>query len=166
MRKFTVRHQIACTPDRFWEAILWDPAFNQALYGDLLGYGYSVRKNDIENGVREATITPKVDLPGPIKKVIGESIGFDENGRMEGEGDARVYRFHVVPHTFSNKISVRGHMEVPPLGADKCHRIVHFEVGCTIFGIGKLVETFASKEVERSYDQSAEFTNSYLARQG
>ncbi|MEM1413948.1 MAG: DUF2505 family protein [Myxococcota bacterium] len=166
MRKFTVRHTIDCTPDRFWEAVLWDPAFNQALYGDLLGYGYAIRKNDPEGGVREATITPKVDLPGPIKRVIGESIGFDENGTMQGSGDTRKYTFHVVPHTFANKISVNGFMEVPPAGEGKCTRIVHFEVGCTIFGIGKLVETFASKEIERSYDQSAEFTNTYLKRQG
>lgn len=159
MKTFTVRHPIECTPDEFWEYIHLG-GFNQHMYG-LLGYGYEVLEDDLATGVRKTHITPKVDAPKVLVKALGESVSFEEHGRLHRDGKTR-YEFKVVPGVFPKKISISGTMTTEPNGADGCFRVVEFNVGCTIFGIGKIFESFVSKEIQKTYDQSSGYTNAYL----
>ena len=162
-RKFTVRHQLECTPEQFWERIHHNPDFNKALYVDDLGYGYKLLKDDRQTGERASHVTPVVDAPAPIRKALGDSVSFEEQGRLE-RGGTSVYRFSIVPGVWPDKIHISGAMTAEPAPGGKCHRTVAFDVGCTAFGIGGLFERFVQKEVSKAYDQSAVFTNEYLAR--
>ena len=162
-RQFTCRHEIDCTPEEFWERIHHNPEFNQALYVDSLGFGYELLEDDPETGRRRSHIVPKVDAPKALVKALGDSVSFDEVGQISTEG-GRSYTFNIVPGVMPTKIKIGGTMTVPPAENGKCYRVVDFQVGCTIFGIGGLFERFVSKEVMRSYDESAEFTNEFLKK--
>ena len=163
-RTFTCRHVMNCTPEQFWERVHHNPEFNQELYVDLLGYGYELIEDDRQTGKRRSHIIPKVDAPRALVAALGDSIAFDEHGQLDRSGDAPVYRFNIIPGVWPDKITVRGQMTVPPAGEGKCERVVDFEVGCSAFGIGGLFERFVSKEVEKSYEQSAGFTNAFMAK--
>lgn len=162
-RRFTVRHPIDATPDHFWDVVHHGSEFMRALYVDQLGYGYEVRENNRETGVRRTYITPKVDAPAAIVRVMGDSVSFEESGKL---GPGPRYTFEIVPNKFADKISISGAMVAEARGSEKCDRIVEFTVKCTIFGIGGLLERFIEKEIVRGYDDSAGFTNDFLKNVG
>lgn len=161
-----LRHSINCSEDQFWTDVHFSREFNDALFVDFLEYGYEIIEKDDEKGIRKVKVTPKVNLPKSIAKVLGPTVAFNENGQLGEENGKRVYRFTVIPGVFSDKISIKGHMTTEPNGEGKCFRVVHFDFTCGIFGIGKIVEHFSAKEIEASYEQSWKFTNDYLAKQG
>ncbi len=131
------------------------------MYNDFLGFGYEVLVDDHESGVRKTHITPVVDAPAMLVKVIGDSVSFEEHGQLH-RGDATHYAFTVIPGVFPKRIKISGEMSIEPNGNERCWRIVAFKVECKILGIGKLFERFVSKEIERNYQESAGFTNKYL----
>lgn len=162
-RKFTVRHEIACTPEQFWERIHNNPGFNQELYVEKLEYQYELLEDDHETGTRRAHIVPKVNAPLALRKALGDSVAFDENGQFSREGEPS-YTFDIIPGVMASKIKIGGRMTCPPSDNGTCYRVVDFEVGCSIFGIGGLFEKFVSKEVQARYEDSAEFTNTFLKK--
>jgi hypothetical protein len=162
-RTFTVRHEIACTPEQFWERIHNNPAFNQELYVEKLEYQYELLEDDRETGKRRAHIVPKVNAPLALRKALGDSVAFDENGQFSREGETS-YTFDIIPGVMASKIKIGGRMTCPPSDEGTCYRVVDFEVGCSIFGIGGLFEKFVSKEVQARYEDSAEFTNTFLKK--
>ncbi len=160
MKTFTVRHPIECTPDVFWERIHLG-GFNQHMY-DRLGYGYECLVDDHETGVRKTHITPVVDAPKILVKALGESVSFEEHGVLHREPSGTRYEFNVIPGVFPKRISISGQMTTEPNGPDGCFRVVEFNIGCTIFGIGKIFESFVSKEITKNYEDSWGYTNAYL----
>lgn len=163
-RTFTVRHEIDCTPDQFWERIHRNPAFNQELYVEKLEYQYELLADDPETGERRAHIVPKVNAPLALRKALGDTVAFDEEGRFETNGEGSSYTFNIIPGVMPSKIKIGGTMTCPPSDDGKCYRVVTFEVGCSIFGIGGLFERFVSKEVQARYEDSAAFTNEFLKK--
>lgn len=164
MRTFECRHAMIVNADRFWELIHHSTDFLEALYIEYLDFQYEVLEDDKETGVRRTYITPKVDAPKAIVKVMGDSISFTENGQLHRLESGRRYDFEVVPNKFADKIKISGNMTTNPVSDTSCERVVKFDVSCTIFGIGKLLEGFIQKEVQRSYVQSAAITNDYLKK--
>ena len=163
MRTFEVRHEMIVGSERFWQLIHHETEFIRSLYVDFLDFGYEVLEDNKETGVRRTYITPKVDAPKAIKRVMGDSISFTENGQLVEDAEDYRYEFTVVPNKFADKIKIYGAMRAHPIG-EKCERSVTFNVKCTIFGIGKLLEGFIQKEIQRSYMESAAYTNTYLKR--
>lgn len=164
MRTFDVRHEMIAGKERFWQLIHHEVEFIRSLYVDFLDFGYEVLEDNRETGVRRTYITPKVDAPKAIVRVMGDSISFTENGLLVEDPDDYRYEFTVVPNKFADKITISGAMRAHPISEDKCERCVTFNVKCTIFGIGKLLEGFIQKEIQRSYVESAAYTNTYLKK--
>ena len=162
MKEFRVRHEVNCTPGEFWDKIHFG-GFNRAMY-EMLEFGYQVLEDDPTSGVRKTHITPVVDAPKVLVKALGESVSFEEHGQLQrgdAAGDNR-YEFTVLPGVFPKKIHISGVMFTEPNGDSKCWRNVDFKVGCTIFGIGGIFEHFVSKEIQKTYEESAGYTNQFL----
>lgn len=162
MKEFRVRHEVNCTPGEFWDKIHFG-GFNRAMY-TMLEFGYQVIEDDPASGVRKTHITPVVDAPKVLVKALGESVSFEEHGQLVRGGDAsgNRYEFKVLPGVFPTKIHIGGAMFIEPNGSSKSWRNVDFKVGCTIFGIGGVFEHFVSKEIQKTYDESAKYTNDFL----
>ena len=164
MRTFDVRHEMIVGTEQFWQLIHHETEFIRSLYVDFLDFGYETLEDNKETGVRRTYITPKVEAPKAIVRVMGDSISFTENGLLVEDPDDYRYEFTVVPNKFADKISISGAMRAHAISENKCERCVTFNVGCTIFGIGKLLEGFIQKEIRRSYVESAAYTNTYLKK--
>ncbi len=154
---FKMKHSINCTPDVFWEKIVREEAFNEALYKEELGFGYALLD---EGPPRRARIEPRMDAPKAIQKVLGDNVSFVEVGGMQGEE----YEFEIEPSTLASKLKISGKMRIDPQGETKCWRCVEFTIEAKIFGVGKLLESFIAKETKDRYEGSARFTNVYLGR--
>lgn len=165
MRTFVCRHEIVVNAEGFWKHIHESTEFLEALYHKHLEFEYEVLENDPSKGIRKTYITPKVDAPKAIVKVMGDSISFSEHGQLAEVGapaETRRYNFRVIPNKFADRINITGHMATETIDDTRCYRVVEFNIDCNIFGIGGILERFVQKEVERSYSQSAEITNTYL----
>lgn len=165
MAKFTVRHEINCDEDTFWKLFL-DEAFNNELYLKALGFPefkvISQRDTDTET-VRTVKGQPKMNLPGPIAKLLGSGFSYTEEGRLDKK--TKVWRWKMTPSTLADKMRNEGTMRIEKVGDNKVRRIADLEIEAKIFGIGGLLESTSEKELTEGWAKSAVFMNEYIARQ-
>ena len=107
---------------------------------------------------------PIGDLPGALKAVVGDSAGYEERGVFNKK--THRYRVQVVPNRMSDKISVVVEMWTEPSGDGQCKRFAKATATAKIFGVGGMLEKKMLSDLERSYEKSASFTNTYVAEKG
>ncbi|MBN1652811.1 MAG: DUF2505 family protein [Deltaproteobacteria bacterium] len=166
--QFTIRHTFESDPDTFWNKLFFDDDYNRALCQDHLQFSLYrvlsfVRE---ENGVirRRLEIAPRVEIPTAIKKALGDSANYVEDGSFDPA--AGIWRFVVIPHIASNKIKTEGTLWVETRGERKIERICNINTEVKIFGIGKLLEDLIEKQTRASYDQAATFTHGWIRERG
>jgi len=160
--RFTVTHEINCDAETYWK-LFFDKEFNQALYKGELGFPrFTIdeqREGDKEI-YRKVSAEPKVDLPGPLKKILGSSFSYVEEGTYDRAG--KIWRFKTVS-SLGDKMKNDGTMRVEPLGPGKCRRVGEISLEAKMFGVGGMLESTGEKELRKGWDQSAIFTNRWIA---
>jgi len=168
MAAVNIQHTFNCSEDTFWDRIFFDESFNQHLYKEVLGFSvYKVKSLDDKGDEiqRVIEVSPKIgDLPGPIKKVVGENVSYAEEGIYDKK--SRRYRLQIKPNALADKLSIKGELFTEPSGPSKCKRIFKADVTCKVFGIGGMIEKRIVADIEKSYDFGAKFTNEYIAEKG
>lgn len=163
MGKFTVTHEINCNVDTFWRLFL-DKTFNETLYKEALGFPeftiLEQRETDTEI-FRKATGQPKMDVPGPVAKVLGSKFSYTEEGKLNKA--TRIWTFKLTPSAMPDKIRNEGVVRAEPIGDNKVRRIAEIVVEAKVFGIGGLIESSAEKQLRDGWDRSAVFTNKWIA---
>lgn len=162
-----IEHEFNCSEQTFWDLFLSEE-YNQALFQGYLKFPlWRVATAEERNGTlhRSVEVEPYVvDLPGPIKKVVGDSIRYQEIGQLE-RAPLR-YTVKVVPAKLADKLFVSGVQRTEPLGPHTCRRIFEATVEVKIFGVGGLIEKRIVQDLTKSYDLGAKFTNRYIAEKG
>jgi hypothetical protein len=163
MGKFTVTHEIHCNADTFWKVFL-DKEFNEKLYTTALGFpDFKVTdQTETETSVtRKVSAQPKMEVPGPVQKLIGPGFRYTEEGSMSKT--ERVWRWKMVPSTLADKLFTSGIIRIEPIGTDKVRRIADMNVEAKIFAVGGLIESTTEKQMREGWDKSAAFMNKWLA---
>lgn len=164
MQRHEIEQEIHCPPDRLWELFFSDE-FNIEMYEQGLGFPsckIPERSDDGQVLHRRMVMIPKVDMPKPLAKVVGDRIGYEEIGdwvRSAGE-----YRWKLVLAAFGDKVRIEGVMRLVPHGSDHCLRKVEFSVDANVFGIGGLLEKTSAQNVLDGWQASAKWINGWLAR--
>ncbi|HRI11147.1 MAG TPA: DUF2505 domain-containing protein [Nannocystaceae bacterium] len=161
MKKFTLVHEIQCTPERFWE-VFFDKEFNRSLYVEGLKFSdFTVVEQTAGPDVRRKVKgTPKVELPGAIAKLVGDKFGYEEEGTFNAA--KKEWRWKMRPSVMADKMRMEGVLRVEAAGAGKCRRIAEMEVEAKVFGIGGMVESTSEKEMRAGWDGSAAYMNKWL----
>lgn len=163
MAKFTVTHEINCDEETFWK-LFFDKDFNEQLYKTQLGFPeftiVEQRDNDHET-FRKVSGQPKLDLPGPVAKVLGSGFRYTENGTLDK--GAKIWRWKMTPSTMADKLRNEGEMRIERVGDNKVRRVASIFIEAKIFGIGGLLESTTEKELRKGWDESAVFMNKWLA---
>jgi hypothetical protein len=162
MQRHKVEHEIHCTPARLWELFFSDE-FNIEMYEKGLGFPSCKVPEKTDDGRvlhRRMAMIPKIEMPKPLAKVVGDRIGFEEIG----DWDRAVYRWKIVLAAFGEKVRIEGTMRLEPHGAGHCRRKVDFEVEANVFGIGGLLEKTSAQNVLDGWHASAKWINGFLAR--
>lgn len=161
MGKFNLTHEIRCDEPAFW-ACYFDAAFQESLFRDVLHFDYALleqTERDQET-IRRYTTTPKLDLPGPVAKLVGPNLRIEEQGRFDKA--SRRYAWRQIPSVLADKFKSEGSLRVEPAGPGRVRRIAEMFVEVKIFGIGGLVESTAEKATREAWDKSAVFHNRWL----
>lgn len=158
MRKASSTHIYDCEPEVFWKTF-FDEAYNRALYLDELGFrGFEIIEQTPTQ--RKLRIVPKLDMPAPVMKLLGDSFGYEEHGSFDPQ--ASVWRWRMVPNRLADKVTVEGTIRVEPGGPGKSKRHDEVRIEARIFGVGGLLERSTESEVTKAWDAEAAFMNRWL----
>lgn len=168
MPEVTLRHEIDTDEDTFWSKIVLDEAFNKKLFEGALKFpGWKLLESKDDGGkiTRRVQVDPPVgDLPGALKKVIGDKLAYTEEGTFDKA--SKRYTFKVTPSTMADKTKVSGEMWAEPLGDKKIRRVCRISVEVKVFMVGSMVEERILSDLRASYDNGSTFTNAYIKEHG
>lgn len=166
--KFTLRHPYVIEPEAFWREVFFDPAYNEALYREALQFEAFkiVEETSPPDGrrTRKLAVTPKLDAPGPIKKIIGDSLSYVEDGRLDPAKPSWITR--VTPSKLADKTRVHAELWLERTGPGQSDRVTDFDIEVKIFGVGGMFEKFLEKTMRENYQKAADFTNKWLRERG
>jgi hypothetical protein len=167
MPEITVRHEIDCRIQDYWDKCIFDDGFNQKLYVERLHFHSFVGRPSVdtpERRTKNCTIEPPLSgIPAPARKVIGDALKYVEDGYL----DKKTMRYHAVvtPSTFAEKTKVESELWCEPApGADatKCVRFARVRVEVKVFVVGSLVEEMIMRDLRAAYDAEAAFVGEWL----
>jgi len=159
-KTFTIEHEIAADEDTFWK-VFFDADYMVALYAKALAFPkYELLKFEETDAtiVRSIRVTPKLDLPGPIAKLLGPGFAYNEEGTFDRK--KKVWTWRTTP---SDKMRSEGTLHTEPLGAGRVRRVGKFDIEGKMFGIGGLLESTLEKNLRSGWDKSAAFMNRWVA---
>jgi hypothetical protein len=161
--KFRVEHTFAKIGIADYEKLYFDEEFNAALCV-AVKLNRTLMKRDLAAGnfTRIARIGPEREIPAPVAKIIGASrLEYTEYVDYKWGSNKGSWRTESA--ILTDKIESAGHFGWEKRG-DGVMRWVDGEIKVKIFGLGGVVERFIVADIEKSYDQAAEFTKSYIAK--
>lgn len=168
MAEIRVEHVFKCSEETFWTKVFFDDEYNRRLFTEQLRFPTWRVKSSEERGdqvLRTIEASPPIgDLPGPLKAVVGDSAGYEERGVFDKK--THRYNVQVVPNRMADKISVNVEMWTEPLGDNQCKRYARATATAKIFGVGGMLEKKLLADLERSYEKSAAFTNTFVSEKG
>src|SRR5262245_25373909 len=85
--RYTIRHTFNVDADTFWGKLFFDPAYNETLFKQYLKFKqYNVLelKHNPDGSIhRRVECAPAIEIPAVVKKVIGDSTSYVEDGRFD-----------------------------------------------------------------------------------
>jgi hypothetical protein len=167
MADVSLKHEIETDEDTYWSKIVFDEAFNKAMYVDHLGIKWTLQdqKEDDAKITRKVHVEPPTgNLPGPVKKVIGDKLAYTEEGTFDKK--TKRYTFKVTPSTMAEKSKISGEMWTEKAGDKKVIRHAKMHVEVKVFMVGGLVEDRILGDLRSSYDKGTAFTNQFIKENG
>lgn len=154
MRTSTASTLLPCTPGTFWAAFL-DESLLHALYVDEL-QSRSFEVLELGDATRVLRIAPRMRVPAPVEKLIGESFTFEEHGTLDRAKDEWTWRM-VQPANLDPKskprkdaVTMHGTVRIESTGPHQSRRTDRFTVEAKLFGLGGLIESSIEKELQRA----------------
>jgi hypothetical protein len=164
MAKFTIRHTFDVDPETFWTKTFKSAEFNKELYLKGLEFkGYDILEDKVDGDGklhRRVRTEPKADAPAAVRKVLGDSLSYVEEGVLDPTTNR--YKYKITPSKLANKVSIKGELWVEPRGDKRCERIVDVSIDVDVFGVGRIIESFVEKTTRDSYDKATDYTRTYL----
>lgn len=168
MKTSTASAVLPCTLDTFW-ASFFDESYLRALYLDELQCrAFAVL--EIGDTSRKLRIVPKMTLPVPIAKLIGETFAYEEHGTLDRPNSE--WTWHMVqpanldPRSTPRKdaVTMHGTTRIEASGDGHCLRTDSFSVEAKIFGLGGLIESSIEKELKSARAKEYAFVRRWVER--
>lgn len=168
MADVRIEHTYNCDPDTVWDKFFFDAEYNTRLFKEGLKFpAYEqIKFEETDTEIRRSVeVTPELGpMPGPLKKLIGDGLGYREDGVFNKA--TKRYKLVITPNKLSDKVSITGEMWMEGKGDGKSTRIFTCSVNAKIFGVGGMLEKKTIEDMKKSYEVGAEFTNKYIAEKG
>jgi hypothetical protein len=159
VKRVTVTTTIDCDVDTFWKTF-FDRDFNQKLYSEGLGFKRFEIVEMSDSGRRVKGV-PKVNAPGPVAKLLGDSFGYEEAGTLDKASNT--YRWKMTPNTMGDKLFTSGSVKIEPAGDGKVRRTSEATIEAKVFGLGGVLESTAEGEIRQSFEREAAFMNRWFS---
>lgn len=166
-QRVRIEHTFDCSEKAFWETFL-QLDYNKEMFCQRLKFRrwevLHFERTDAQV-TRVVQVEPYIpDMPAPIKKVLGDNIGYKEEGVLDLTKNS--YSLTVVPARLADKILVSGRQFTEAIEEHRCRRIFDATIEVKIFGIGSLIEKNIVSDMKKSYDIGSTFTKNYMQEHG
>ena len=168
MKEVKFDHIFECGIDTYWDKVFFDEAFNHKLFHELLQFSEwkdTVTKTTDEVIERTVVVRPPVgDVPAAVRKVLGDNFGYQEHGRF----DRKTKRYHVdvEPNVVKDKTHIHGDIWLERIDDKRSRRLAVFSLEVKIMVVEKLIEDAIAKDMTRSFERGATFTNEWIRDKG
>jgi hypothetical protein len=152
---------LSCSREAFWKMFL-SPDYARTLYLEVLGY----RALDVLEATattRKLRVVPKVALPGPLQKVLGD-FSYEDHGTLDREKNLWTWQMAPAPGGGKQVVTTRGSLRLEPIGDDQCRRIDELIIEAHMFGVGGLIESQAEKEARSGWEKEDAYLRRKLAQ--
>ncbi|MFO0640128.1 MAG: DUF2505 family protein [Polyangiaceae bacterium] len=164
MAETTIVDEFECTEETYWTKCHFDPEYNRRLYLEQLkfpGWKLLETKTEGDKTTRRVHLDPPVgNLPGPVKKLIGDSFSYTEVGTYDKKTGR--YTFTITPSTMADKTKTEGEIWCESIGEKKIKRYARIRVDVKIMMVGGLVEDKVMGDLKASYASAAPFTGAFV----
>ncbi|HVJ94795.1 MAG TPA: DUF2505 family protein [Labilithrix sp.] len=168
MPELTLRHEFNTDEDTYWSKIVLDQAFNKKMFEGELGFsGWNLvefKEDDAKISRKIHVEPPSGNLPGPIKKLVGDRVTYTEDGVFDKK--AKRYSFKITPSTLADKMKLNGEFWVERIADKKICRVCRVTVEVKVFAVGGAIEERILADMRTSYDRGSSFTNQHIAEHG
>lgn len=167
MATVTLRNPLDCSPEAYFEGCLFDASYTTRLFKDVLKFpGIEVLeiKKDGDSWTRRVKVMPPMTgVPGPVKKLIGDSMSYIEEGSYDPK--AKRYRYTVTPSTAADKTKTAGEAWCE-VENGKTVLVTKFTIDVKVMLIGGKVEDKIIEDLRVSLDQATPFIASFVKEKG
>ena len=164
MIRFVARHLIHCDEKTFWK-LFFSREVNTRMYAEVLKFpAFSIVEEHEDDRVlvRKAVGRPRVHaLPEAVQKMLGSSFQYVEDSTFDKA--ARTWRWKMTPSHMPDRLTNEGVLSIEPAGQGRITRVADVRIEAKIFGIGRILEGIAEKELRAGWDESAAFLNKWVA---
>ena len=152
--ELSVKHDLPCTPERFWE-IYWDVGFQQKLAQVVRLKEHTVVSDEDSVTCRTASvfISPQREFPSVVRRVVKNATAAFVEDRRWVKAESCVY-WNVRPQALEGRANCQGTLRVTAT-ATGCERLIEGEVTVRLMGVGGLVERLVASNVTESLNASA-----------
>jgi hypothetical protein len=168
MPEANIRHELACDEDTFWEKCFFDKEYCTRLFlTELKMKSFEIlsQEDDGKTLHRKVKVDPPVEgVPAPVKKAIGDSFTYVEDGTFDRA--TKRFKMRVLPSAFGEKSTITGEIWCEKLGDKKVARCAKMSVSVKVFMIGGMIEDKIVTDLKASYEKAADFTNRFLREKG
>jgi hypothetical protein len=165
MMDTTVRHTFHVSYETYWDELFFNEAYQTSLHMKGLNCALAevelLEKRDDGRLFQRVRIEPRVPMPGPVKKLLGDRVVYVEDGVYDPQ-DGR-YRFTIIPSVFAKMSTIQGVLWVTRTGEQQVERTCVLTVSVNVRGAGKILERFISRSYEKNIATAAQFTTDYIA---
>lgn len=158
MKTVTGSSVLPCTPETFWKVFL-DEKFTRELFLEVLGYR-EVTVLERTDTSRKLHVVPRINLPGPLQKLVGDSFAYEEHGTLDRAKNEWTWR--MVPK--KEIVLTRGRVRLEAVGDGQCRRNDEVTIEGKIFGLGGVIESTAEKETRASWEKERALLDRWLAQ--
>lgn len=167
MRRAVEASNFSCNAERFWSVFL-DEGYLQALYLDALRFrGFRIL--ELTDTTRKLAVVPRMNLPGPIQKLIGDGFAYEDHGTLDRAKNEWTWRMvqprHLGAKARAEIVTSRGSVRLEALSANEVRRSDEIVVEAKLFGLGGLIESTTEHEFRAAIAKEHLFLKDWLARQ-
>lgn len=162
--QFQVKHRFQVTEGVFWDRYFFDQTFNRELYLDGLGFRtwevLSEDRDDRGRVERVVRIEPNMEIPAVLRRVIGDSLLYEEHGVFEPQTGRWSYK--VKTARMSDKMDITGDFWLEPAGDTSVDRFCTVDIKVRLFGVGKVLEGVLESSIRDTYEEASKFTQARI----
>src|SRR5688572_26573791 len=129
MRKLNATHVIDCDVETFWK-VFFDADYTKKLYTEGLAFKQFEILEQSETKRRMRGV-PKMNVPGPVAKLLGDSFGYEEQGTFDKASNT--YSWKMIPNTMTDKLFTSGTVKIEPAGDGKVRRVSDASIEAKVF---------------------------------
>jgi uncharacterized protein DUF2505 len=164
MTRIVVTRDLPCSAETFWRLFLDSGFMTQAF--EALGIvvrEVSTTREGSTAVVRKLHAQPPVEAPAAVRRLLGPSFAYLEDGRFDRETET--WTWTTTPSTLADRTRIGGSLRVENLGLEQCRMAVEATIDVTLFGLGGLVEATGEQTIRSGWTKTADFFEQRL-RQG